>query len=84
MDKRMMAITSRELHSHRTCYICYTKQESHPQDYDDDEDHVYFLKEKETFAMLFNYIRTELFTHPHIEPMVNLSQKLVANMNMKL
>ena len=31
--------------------------------------------------MLFNQIRAELFPHPHIESMVNLTQKLVANMH---
>ena len=83
----MMAITSREVvaaevHYHRTYYRLYTKQEIHQQGYDvDAEERGYYLKEKEAFTMLFNQIRAELFPHPHIESMVNLTPKLVANMH---
>ena len=84
MDEKILAITSRELvaaeaHYHRTCYRDYTRAyySKSSKEVVDDDDQSYSKIESDAFQMLFDSIRSDLFTSPRIVPMMDLTAQLV-------
>ena len=84
MDERILAITLRELvaaeaHYRRTCYRDYTRAyySKSSKVVVDDDDQSYSKIESDAFQMLFDSIRSDLFTSPRIVPMMDLIAQLV-------
>ena len=84
MDEKILAITLRELvaaevHYHKTCYRDYTRAyySKSSKVVVDDDDQSYSKIESDAFQMLFDSIRSDLFTSPRIVPMMDLIAQLV-------
>lgn len=82
-DAKMLAITSRELvaaeaHYHKSCYRQYTRvKETKKIESQEDDDELYWQRESEAYAKLFEHIRHNLFPNPHIVELTHLTKLLV-------
>ena len=75
-NERLLAITSRDIvaaeaHYHRSCYKLFTRKADSKCD-DKTENNLV----KESFNLLYEYIRTDIFLDPRIVPLTDLTSKL--------
>ena len=76
-DEKILAITSRDIvaaeaHYHCSCYKIYTKVKTKEREHEcekTDRDERYQIVEKEAYANLFDYIRTDIIPSKKIVPL---------------
>ena len=78
-DKEIIAVTHRDIvaaeaHYHRSCYRNYTRAKSENEG--GDSCTLYQKIERESYAKLFEYIRTDIFPNKKIVAIVSLTTKL--------
>ena len=87
-DEKILALTSRDIvaaeaHYHCSCYMIYTKVKTKEREHEcekTDRDEWYQIVEKEAYANLFDYIRTEC--SKKIVPVTSLTIKLESFMEL--
>ncbi|XP_053399793.1 uncharacterized protein LOC123523028 [Mercenaria mercenaria] len=89
MDSKILRITSQELVAtearyHRSCYKAYTcstkSAKSGQTGTEVEETDVYSVKETDSYSLLFDYIRNDVFKNPRVVAMKSLTDTLVSSM----
>ena len=82
--RKILALTSRDIiaaeaHYHCSCYKIYIKVKTKEREHEcekTDRDEWYQIVEKEVYAKLFDYIRTDIIPNKIIVPVTSLTMKL--------
>lgn len=83
-DEKILALVSRDIvaaeaHYHHSCYRLYTKPSDGPAytSSKTDEDCLYNEAERHAFRSLFDFIRNDLFVHPRVMKLTDLTSMVV-------